>query len=118
MTKTRSADGHPKGVPPVKATLAFLIVDLEVDGTTDRYIVAPIAADFGPAFRMDKVAPEKDEGKKKDGPYDVSLHGHGHCDCKGHAYRGTCRHVRAMFQLWAAGELPVLHHPRSKVKEG
>jgi hypothetical protein len=111
----KTADGHVKGVPPVKASLAFLIVDLEVDGQTDRYVVAPISADFGPAFRVDKVVAE---GKKKDGPYDVSLSGHGNCDCKGFSFRGSCRHYRGLLMLWAAGELPVLHHPRSKAKEG
>ncbi len=83
------------------------LVVISVGKETDAYDVKPFAADFGPAFRAVKLT-----GKKKDGEgdYDVSLHAHGRCGCKGWEMRGYCRHLAALFTLWARGELCTRHH--------
>ncbi len=83
---------------------------VSVGAETDGYHVAPLPSDFGPAFRLAKLT-----GKKKDGEgqYDVSLHGTGQCCCKGFSFRGTCRHVRSLLMVWAAGTLNTQVHAKT-----
>jgi hypothetical protein len=61
------------------------------------YIVEPISADFGLAFRVEK----EDETA-----YHVNLSTDGiQCDCRGHGSHGHCKHADFCRALVAAGEL-------------
>ncbi len=103
----------PKPPPEVSAVCSppdaegRQLVVISVGKETDAYDVKPFAADFGPAFRVCKLTNRKEEGD-----YKVSLHGHGHCDCKGHTFHGNCRHCQALMLLWARGELCTVHHAK------
>lgn len=83
------------------------IVVVSVGKDTDAYECVPFAADHGPAYRLAKLT---GKAKAGEGLYDVSLHGQGQCCCKGFAFRGTCRHVRSLFALWASGALDTTRH--------
>jgi hypothetical protein len=91
--------------PPDKDGVQLLVVS--VGKETDGYHAAPLASDFGPSFRLVKLTGKKKEGE---GQYDVSLHGTGQCCCKGFSFRGTCRHTKSLYALWARGELNTASH--------
>jgi hypothetical protein len=74
-------------------------VRLTVDGKASHYWIAPLASDFGRAFRFEK--PEI--GGET---YDVLLEqGRDSCTCKGHTYGGYCKHVDCCRALLGAGKL-------------
>lgn len=66
----------------------------------DAYVAEEIFAAWGRAFRVSKPNGEA---------YHVNLgciDQPATCDCKGHAYHGDCKHVKALAALVQAGKLP------------
>ncbi len=62
------------------------------------YFLTPIPADFGRAFRVEKIG--------QDGRYHVNLDGNNNtCDCPGHEKLGHCKHADGLAALVAAGRL-------------
>jgi hypothetical protein len=68
---------------------------------SDHYMVTPIPADFGTAYRVVKYL-ELDEPT-----YHVLLADDGKhsCDCKGFCRWGRCKHVSGLLALRQAGQL-------------
>lgn len=112
--------GTEKPLPEVEAIASppgangRQVVVISVGRDTDAYDCVPFAADYGPAYRLAKLTGKAREGE---GLYDVSLHGRGQCCCKGFGFRGTCRHVRALFALWAGGALDTTRHAAAVLKQ-
>jgi hypothetical protein len=84
-------------VPPIEGHAGVLRLSTGNDHTD--YVLQRLAADFGTAYRLDKV----------DGPeeYNVNLD-HGErstCECLGFLAHGRCKHVEALQVLTAAGRL-------------
>jgi hypothetical protein len=64
------------------------------------YYLFPLPADFGTAFRLDKI------GVEGEATYHVNLNGeHTTCECKGFLKWGRCKHCSALLALQAAGRL-------------
>jgi hypothetical protein len=66
------------------------------------YYLETIPADFGAGFRLEKFACDGGE------LYYVNLDpdsGTNSCTCKGHSYRGRCKHVEALAVLRKAGRI-------------
>jgi hypothetical protein len=74
------------------------IVQITVGGKATDYFLSPIPADFGTAFRLEKVG----DGEA----YNVNLDGDKRsCECKGHQRHGHCKHADGLAALIAAGQL-------------
>jgi hypothetical protein len=66
------------------------------------YYLEAIPADFGTGFKLEKFACDGGE------LYQVNLDpdaGTNTCTCKGHSYRGRCKHVEALAVLRKAGRI-------------
>jgi hypothetical protein len=75
-------------------------LSLSINGEETLYYLEPISSDFGNAFRLTKVKGEWDGLRRLDEPYDVLLNGReSSCTCKGHTYRGRCKHVDGLTTL-------------------
>lgn len=71
------------------------------------YLARRIASDWGTAFEL-----EKQDAQGTAETYRVCLAGRDStCDCKGHCYRGHCKHVLALQALAAHGRLPGYRSP-------
>jgi hypothetical protein len=73
-------------------------IELAVGKLELGYMITAIAADFGRAWRVEKLA---------DGTvYHVNLDGtHRMCDCRGFLHTGHCKHADGIAALFAAGKL-------------
>ena len=68
---------------------------------SDWYLVLSGQSDFGRAFRLVRISgPDR-------AAYSVCLEedGTGHCDCLGALHTGSCKHIRALEELIARGEI-------------
>jgi hypothetical protein len=88
----------------VHASGARLLV-LTVGAESTGYHLEPMPSDFGRAFKLTKFA--ADEGSDPaEREYAVNVDGpRAECGCKGHAYRGHCKHADALARLVAGGRL-------------
>lgn len=78
------------------------VLCLTVDGDMRGYRLTALGSDFGAAYRLDKA----DNGDGDTESYDVLLDGaRSSCTCKGHTYRGKCKHVDALNKLHRVGKL-------------
>jgi hypothetical protein len=75
------------------------------NGKRDDYLLERLDADFGAAYRLEKLCDEPVT-------YDVNLAlghgGHDSCECLGHlrwGHRTVCRHVAALLKLRERGAL-------------
>jgi len=91
------------------------LLEVQQPTGTDYYIVTPIPADYGTAFRVAKQHPTEDRDLAV---YHVNI-GDMHdpaavdasCECPGFCYRGKCRHILGIRTLIDSGKLP---WPRSR----
>jgi hypothetical protein len=75
------------------------LLRITVGKQTQDYLLARVAADFGRAFRLQKVGAEGD-------PYLVNLDGQQHtCTCPRHSFTGHCKHTESLADLIQAGQL-------------
>ena len=75
-------------------------LSLSINGVETLYYLETMPSDFGNAFRLTKVKGEYDGLRRLDEPYDVLLSGNeSSCTCKGHTYRGHCKHVDGLTVL-------------------
>jgi hypothetical protein len=64
------------------------------------YFLTAVPADFGRAFRLEKIGEEDGEA------YHVNLDGQQRtCECKGHLRHNHCKHADGLAALIAAGRL-------------
>jgi len=72
-------------------------------------------SDWGTAFRLEKFR-FQEGGDREETEYHVLLSADGnHCTCKGHVAHGHCKHVRAVLELQATGQLyPIPTSPERK----
>jgi hypothetical protein len=87
-------------VVPLNAEGVNGLVRITVGKDTADYLLARIPADFGTAFRLEKV------GEEDATPYHVNLCGRQTtCECMGFARWNRCKHVDGLAALTAAGTL-------------
>ena len=77
------------------------IVRITVGTRRDDYFLTPMPADFGRAFKVEKVGLTVN-----DPPYHVNIDGDQRsCECKGFLRHGHCKHADGLAALIAAGRL-------------
>jgi hypothetical protein len=87
-------------VVPLNAEGGNGLVRITVGKEAADYFLARIPADFGTAFRLEKV------GEEDATPYHVNLNGRqSTCECKGFTRWNRCKHVDGLAALNAAGRL-------------
>jgi hypothetical protein len=76
------------------------------DGDRTFYDLKEIGVDFGRGFRVDKCAEGTGSDRDSSG-YDVHLDAQlgDSCTCKGHTYKGKCKHVDSIKTLVNLGKL-------------
>jgi hypothetical protein len=76
------------------------LLRITVGKDTADYFLARIPADFGTAFKLEKV------GEEDATPYHVNLNGpQSTCECKGFTRWNRCKHKDGLAALVAAGRL-------------
>jgi DNA polymerase III alpha subunit len=91
---------HPSLEPVLRVYPLLLTVGKKRFG----YYVFPLKSDFGRAFKLVKFACDVEPDGASE--YDVCLDGRRtHCDCKGHARHGHCKHAESLAVLVAQGSL-------------
>jgi hypothetical protein len=92
----RHADGHD-----------LTVIEITEGGTTTEYGVAPLASDFGRAFRWTNLEPVPvTDGIGRQQSYDVLLEEDGRsCTCPGFGRWGKCRHADTTLEQVQAGRL-------------
>jgi hypothetical protein len=75
------------------------VVRITVGKESADYLLARVPADFGTAFRLEKVGAEQDA-------YHVNLNGQqSTCECKGFTRWNHCKHTEGLAALVVAGRL-------------
>jgi hypothetical protein len=87
-------------VVPLNAEGGNGLVRISVGKEAADYLLSRIPADFGTAFRLEKV------GEEDATPYHVNLNGRQTtCECKGFARWNRCKHADGLAALSAAGKV-------------
>lgn len=103
----------PRAKPGRTVTLADGVLTLTVGKTVGTYDFARLPSDYGIACRVAKRGGEE--------PYFVNLDpedGRHTCECLGQLRHGRCKHVEALFALYANGKMPAIPMPDDDVERG
>ena len=114
-TKTARKAAAPAPVAPTDRRVRLLArlpdrnagaLRIEQDGEAAAYFFAEVRADAGRAFVLERIDPET---CRVAATYRVTLadedEGGCHCTCRGHLFRGRCKHVPALGALLNANKL-------------
>lgn len=104
-TATRKASGKQRSIGIVATEGHWLLIELFDGKRLDFYLARQFPTDFGTGFLL-----EKQDASGTAETYRTNIGDARHypeCDCKGHSYRGHCKHAEGLKALLKAGRLPV-----------
>lgn len=101
MTATRTRQTPPRTLRLLETSEGRLLCIQVGNNKPDYYRVTALEADFGTAYRLEKLVSGRE-------CYDVNLMpaGRSTCECRGHLRWGTeCKHIAALGRLQHLGKL-------------